>query len=44
MKDLDNMIEYVETNGSRMNFLCDYLGDTSNHSFTNCDNTGVRKN
>ena len=41
-KDLDNMIQYVETTESRMKFLCDYLGDTSNHTFTNCDNTGEK--
>ncbi len=27
LKDLEKMIEYVETTESRMNFLCDYLGD-----------------
>ncbi len=43
MKDLENMIAYVETTKSRMNFLCDYLGDNSNHTFTNCDNTGEKK-
>lgn len=43
MKDLGNMIGYVETTNSRMKFLCDYLGDTSNHTFTNCDNTGEKK-
>jgi ATP-dependent DNA helicase RecQ len=37
------MIQYVETTESRMKFLCDYLGDTSNHMFTNCDNTGEKK-
>jgi len=42
-KDLDKMIEYVETNDSRMKFLCDYLGDDSVHTFQNCDNTGLRK-
>ena len=42
-KDLDSMIQYVETTESRMKFLCDYLGDTSNHTFTNCDNTGEKK-
>ena len=26
-----------------MQFLCDYLGDKSNHSFNNCDNTGEKK-
>ncbi len=43
LKDLENMIEYVETSKSRMNFLRDYLGDDSNHIFTNCDNTGEKK-
>lgn len=42
-KDLDKMIEYVETNDSRMKFLCDYLGDDSVHTFQNCDNTGLKK-
>ena len=41
--DLDNMIQYVNTTESRMKFLCDYLGDSSNHLFTNCDNTGEKK-
>lgn len=43
LKDLEKMIEYVETTKSRMNFLCDYLGDNSSHTFTNCDNTGEKK-
>jgi ATP-dependent DNA helicase RecQ len=43
MKDLDKMIEYVETTNSRMKFLCDYLGDSSPLNFTNCDNTGEKK-
>jgi ATP-dependent DNA helicase RecQ len=42
-KDLEKMIEYVETNQSRMKFLCDYLGDSSTHTFNNCDNTGLKK-
>jgi ATP-dependent DNA helicase RecQ len=42
-RDLNKMIEYVETTQSRMKYLCDYLGDTSTHSFTNCDNTGLKK-
>jgi ATP-dependent DNA helicase RecQ len=42
-RDLEKMIEYVETTQSRMKYLCDYLGDTSDHSFTNCDNTGLKK-
>ena len=42
-KDLEKMIEYVETTDSRMKFLCDYLGDESVHKFQNCDNTGLKK-
>ena len=41
--DLDKMVEYVETTGSRMKFLCDYLGDSSDRHFSNCDNTGEKK-
>ena len=43
LADLENMIAYVETNKSRMKFLCDYLGDNSNQTLTNCDNTGEKK-
>lgn len=41
--DLEKMVEYVETTQSRMKYLCDYLGDTSSHTFKNCDNTGLKK-
>ena len=37
------MIQYVETTESRMKFLCDYLGDTSNHTFTLIAITQERK-
>lgn len=37
------MIQYVETSQSRMKFLCDFLGDSTTHNFTNCDNTGLNK-
>lgn len=43
LADLENMIAYVETHKSRMKFLCDYLGDNSNYTFNNCDNTGEKK-
>jgi ATP-dependent DNA helicase RecQ len=43
LADLENMIAYVDTDKSRMKFLCDYLGDNSNHTFNNCDNTGEKK-
>ncbi len=41
--DLAQMIQYVETSESRMKFLCDFLGDSTTHNFTNCDNTGLQK-
>lgn len=43
LKELDRMIDYVETTGSRMKFLCSYLGDVTENHFANCDNTGLRK-
>lgn len=43
IRDFDKMIQYVDTRGSRMQYLCDYLGDNANHSFNNCDNTGEKK-
>lgn len=43
LRELESMIGYVETKKSRMNFLCQYLGDTPDDSFTNCDNTGLPK-
>ncbi len=43
LRDLENMIEYIETSESRMKFLCDYLGDKSNNNYKNCDNTGYQK-
>lgn len=43
IKDLEKMIEYAETTKSRMKYLCEYLGDKSNHNHTNCDNTGLKK-
>lgn len=41
--DLDKMIGYVETTGSRMDYLCNFLGDQTHHQYRNCDNTGQRK-
>ena len=39
LKELDSMIEYAETKSSRMEFLCNYLGDKSSNQYVNCDNT-----
>ncbi len=33
------MLEYVNSDSSRMKFLCDYLGDKSHNHYQNCDNT-----
>lgn len=41
--DLEKMIGYVETTGSRMKYLCNFLGDSDNRFFKNCDNTGLQK-
>ncbi|MEI6899847.1 MAG: helicase-related protein, partial [Bacteroidota bacterium] len=41
--ELEQMIEYVETEQSRMKFLCEFLGDPTNANHTNCDNTGLNK-
>lgn len=43
LKELDEMVRYVETDKSRMKFLCDYLGDSSKYNFKNCDNTAYEK-
>lgn len=43
LEDLENMVGYIETTKSRMKFLCDYLGDNTHYSFTNCDNTNENK-
>ncbi len=41
--ELEQMIEYVDTIGSRMKYLCDYLGDKIDFDYKNCDNTGESK-
>jgi len=38
MKDLEKIIEYMETDKCRMKFLCDYLGDTLKDDCGKCDN------
>ena len=43
LAELDKMLGYIETNDSRMQYLCGYLGDETQHNFTNCDNTGEKK-
>lgn len=43
LKELDSMIEYIFIKKSRMQFLCEYLGDRNNDTFSNCDNTNHKK-
>ena len=43
LQELDKMIEYVDTEESRMKYLCIYLGDDTNQNFKNCDNTGEKR-
>lgn len=41
LHELYSMLEYVNLSGSRMKFLCDYLGDASHEQYENCDNTSL---
>lgn len=41
--ELETMIAYVDIRTSRMKYLCDFLGDVTERSFNNCDNTGLAK-
>lgn len=41
--DLERMVEYIDIKSSRMKYLCDFLGDDSEETFDNCDNTGYKK-
>ena len=42
-KDLDSMVEYVYTKLPRMQYLCDYLDNTIEQVYSNCDNTNLSK-
>lgn len=42
LRELNSMINYVNLSTSRMEFLCDYLGDTTHSNYKNCDNTSLR--
>ena len=41
LTELHSMIDYVNLSTSRMEFLCDYLGDSSHSDYQNCDNTSL---
>ncbi|MFW6275866.1 MAG: hypothetical protein ACOC2M_04455, partial [bacterium] len=42
LTELNSMLEYVNSDSSRMKFLCDYLGDQSHNHYQNCDNTSLQ--
>ena len=39
LRDLKAMVGYVYTKGSRMEYLCRYLGDSPTETYSGCDNT-----
>ncbi|MCC8088822.1 MAG: RecQ family ATP-dependent DNA helicase [Rikenellaceae bacterium] len=41
-EELNAMVQYVNLDSSRMKFLCEYLGDSSNKNYSNCDNTSLK--
>lgn len=41
LTELHSMIDYVNLSTSRMEFLCDYLGDSAHSNYVNCDNTSL---
>lgn len=42
LTELHSMIDYVNLSTSRMEFLCDYLGDSTHNNYRNCDNTSLK--
>ena len=43
LEDLDAMIGYVNTTKPRMQYLCEFLDDDNQISYSNCDNTNFPK-
>lgn len=41
LRDLDSMVEYVNTSMPRMQYLCEFLDNKYKNSYTNCDNTNL---
>ncbi|UBZ06999.1 RecQ family ATP-dependent DNA helicase [Salegentibacter mishustinae] len=41
LTELHSMVDYVNLNSSRMKYLCDYLGDQTNTTYQNCDNSNL---
>ena len=43
LNELNSMLEYINLKTSRMQFLCEYLGDDIPRQIENCDNTNLQK-
>ena len=43
LKDLNAMVDYVNTSKPRMQYLCEFLDDDFNVNYSNCDNTNLNK-
>jgi len=43
LNELNKIVEYANTKGCRMRFLCEYLGDSINQSCELCDNDAKRE-
>lgn len=43
LKDLEAMVGYVNTEDSRMEYLCRFLGDATDRRFAGCDNTSEER-
>jgi ATP-dependent DNA helicase RecQ len=43
LNDFYNMVNYIETTGCRMKFLCNYLGDNTTDNCSKCDNDTKNK-
>src|SRR5690606_37141131 len=42
LTELHSMIDYVNLSTSRMEFLCDYLVDSTHSNYKNCDNNSLK--
>jgi len=43
IQDLESMVRYVDTPMPRMQYLCEFLDDESQVTYSNCDNTNLEK-
>lgn len=43
LEELDKMVGYINTEKPRMQYLCEFLDDATDHLFENCDNTNLKQ-